>query len=161
MEKSPKNIDSQLNSLKLLFGSSSLQEDSDSEDDAPSFLNQMSLYQSNEINNKINKMRDVCEKQQKLHNTLNTKETDDKIKKITTFYEKNKDNIEEQLNVLNKLNKDIIEITDKNEKLQQDDEQINQLLNSKEYKDLEKKIKLIRGNIEGIEKCLEKKNVNY
>ena len=151
MEKSPKNIDSQLNSLKLLFGSSSLQEDSDSEDDAPSFLNQMSLYQSNEINNKINKMRDVCEKQQKLHNTLNTKETDDKIKKITKFYEKNKDNIEEQLNVLNKLNKDIIEITDKNEKLQQDDEQINQLLNSKEYKDLEKKIKLIRGNI-GIKK---------
>ena len=113
------------------------------------FLSQMKKYNSNEVSELINSYENEARRQLKISEELNDS-LDDKISRCKDFYEKNKDTVPEQLNKLNELQDDLKKLVSENEEKKERDEELKNLVMSKDYQKLAKELRSIGSKISDI-----------
>ena len=113
------------------------------------FLSQMKKYHSNEVSELINSYENEAKRQLKISEELNDS-LDDKISRCKEFYEKNKDTVPEQLKKLNELQDDLKNLVSENEEKKERDEELKNLVMSKDYQKLAKELRSIGSKISDI-----------
>ena len=113
------------------------------------FLSQMKKYHSNEVSELINSYENEARRQLKISEELNDS-LDDKISRCKEFYEKNKDTVPEQLSKLNELQDDLKKLVSENEEKKERDEELKNLVMSKDYQKLAKELRSIGSKISDI-----------
>ena len=113
------------------------------------FLSQMKKYHSNEVSELINSYENEARRQLKISEELNDS-LDDKITRCKEFYEKNKDTVPEQLSKLNELQDDLKKLVSENEEKKERDEELKNLVMSKDYQKLAKELRSIGSKISDI-----------
>ena len=113
------------------------------------FLSQMKKYNSNEVSELINSYENEARRQLKISEELNDS-LDDKISRCKEFYEKNKDTAPEQLKKLNELQDDLKKLVSENEEKKERDEELKNLVMSKDYQKLAKELRSIGSKISDI-----------
>ena len=121
----------------------------DKDPEQADFLSQMKKYQPQEVSELINSYENEARRQLKISEELNDS-LEDKISRCKDFYEKNKDSVPEQLNKLSELQEDLKKLVAENEEKRERDEELKNLVMSKDYQKLAKDLRSIGSKISDI-----------
>lgn len=103
-------------------------------------LDQISNYNFNKIENQIFKYKTILNNQHSLNRSLQSKNTTELKEDLINFLKIKKPLIDNQLKKLLSLKNEIISISLINKNLEEQDEELKEFQNSKEMKDLSKKL---------------------
>ena len=109
-------------------------------------ITQLSNYNHNDTANRIKEFEKILVNQQNLQKILLNKNSKQDKQKIDTFIQDNSNLIDQQFHKLIQLNRDLKNITESNHELMKHSEDYNNLINSKNYKDIANKIRDINKN---------------
>ena len=123
---------------------------------------QMNLYDQQKINNSIVELNDIYESQVKRLEDLKEDDHSTCIENCDNFLKNNKDNIEGQLDTIIKLEKNIKSVVEECDKLEEQEDKLNEMLMEPKYIELAEKIKLMRSTVDNLNFFLVKKKIsNY
>ena len=119
----------------------------------------MALYKPGSINQSISRYNNILQKQSALNKSLKSKNSEEKLNKVSKFYNKNKDSISAQLDAIVSLNLQIQKVISENMKMQEEDSELSNLLRSREYRNLDNKMRKTLESIDNFRIFLKKKKI--
>ena len=123
---------------------------------------QMNLYDNEKINNSVLELNEIYESQVKRLENLKENDPKECIDKCNNFLEENKDTIEKQLDSVINLEKNIKNVVEECEEIEDQEEELNKMLKDPEYVSLAEKIKKMRSTVDNLNFFLIKKKIsNY
>ena len=123
---------------------------------------QMNLYDNEKINNNISELEEIYDSQVERLNTLKEEDPVSCMKKCNDFLEENDEIINEQLDTIINLEKNIKNVINQCEVIEKQEEKLNDMVKEPKYVDLAEKIKKIRGTVDNLNLFLVKKKItNY
>lgn len=123
---------------------------------------QMNLYDNEKMNNTLLELSDVYESQVKRLNNLKEDEPSKCIENCNSFLENNENMVESQLENIIHLEKNIKNVVEECEKIEDEEDKLNEMLNEPKYIELAEKIKLMRSTVDNLNFFLVKKKIsNY
>ena len=151
-------INSQLNQLKNKYSTSV----SNSIKNKANLLTQMNLYDENKVENSILQLNELHDSQLNRLNNLKNEDPSECIEKCNNFLTTHNDVIEKQLNNIIDLEKDIKNIVNECDIIEQQEETLNKMLQEPKYVDLAEKIKKMRSTVDNLNHFLVRKKIsNY
>ena len=151
-------INSQLNQLKNKYSTSV----SNSIKNEANLLTQMNLYDENKVENSILQLNELHDSQLNRLNNLKNEDPSECIEKCNNFLTTHNDVIEKQLNNIIDLEKDIKNIVNECDIIEQQEETLNKMLQEPKYVDLAEKIKKMRSTVDNLNHFLVRKKIsNY
>lgn len=123
---------------------------------------QMNLYDNEKMNNTLLELNDVYESQVKRLTNLKEEDPSKCIENCNSFLENNENIVESQLENIIHLEKNIKNVVEECEKIEDEEEKLNEMLNEPKYIELAEKIKLMRSTVDNLNFFLVKKKIsNY
>mgnify|MGYP001295337858 CR=1 FL=1 len=123
---------------------------------------QMNLYDNEKMNNTLLELNDVYESQVKRLTNLKEEDPSKCIENCSIFLENNENIVESQLENIISLEKNIKNVVEECEKIEDEEEKLNEILNEPKYIELAEKIKLMRSTVDNLNFFLVKKKIsNY
>jgi hypothetical protein len=158
MSKSNANINSQLNQLKNKYSTSS----SIPVNNEANLLTQMNLYDDNKVENSILQLNELHDSQLNRLNNLKNEDPSQCIEKCNNFLITHSDIIDKQLDNIVELEKNIKNIVNECETIEQQEETLDKMLKEPKYVDLAEKIKKMRSTVDNLNHFLVRKKIsNY
>ena len=158
MSKSNANINSQLNQLKNKYSTSS----SIPVKNEANLLTQMNLYDDNKVENSILQLNELHDSQLNRLNNLKNEDPSQCIEKCNNFLITHSDIIDKQLDNIIELEKNIKNIVNECETIEQQEETLDKMLKEPKYVDLAEKIKKMRSTVDNLNHFLVRKKIsNY
>jgi hypothetical protein len=158
MSNSNANINSQLNQLKNKYSTSS----SIPVKTEANLLTQMNLYDDNKVENSILQLKELHDSQLNRLNNLKNEDPSQCIEKCNNFLITHSDIIDKQLDNIVELEKNIKNIVNECETIEQQEETLDKMLKEPKYVDLAEKIKKMRSTVDNLNHFLVRKKIsNY
>ena len=123
---------------------------------------QMNLYDNEKINNTILELNDVYESQVKRLQNLKEEDPTKCMESCNKFLDENQESIDEQLDTIINLEKNIKNIVNECDNIEDEEDKLNEMLAEPKYVDLAEKIKKMRSTVDNLNFFLVKKKIsNY
>ena len=122
-------------------------------------MSQLPSYNIKDTDYFINNLENELDQQKTLQMILENKDFDKQLKNINTFIDNNSDKIDKQLENLKDLSGNIQNIVLENEKLQEEKNDLKEILNSQQYKNIANKMREIKMEKEKIRSFLREKGI--
>ena len=113
------------------------------------FMTQMNLY-NKKINHNILELEEIYQSQVKKLKNLEKEDPAKCIENCNKFLEQNEKIIDQQLESIIDLDKKIRKVVNDCDKIEEETEELNELMNSSKFKDMAKKIKQVRSKIDDL-----------
>ena len=153
-------INSQLNQLKNKYSTSV--SNSNSIKNKANLLTQMNLYDENKVENSILQLNELHDSQLNRLNNLKNEDPSQCIEKCNNFLITHSDIIDKQLDNIVELEKNIKNIVNECETIEQQEETLDKMLKEPKYVDLAEKIKKMRSTVDNLNHFLVRKKIsNY
>lgn len=122
-------------------------------------VNQLPAYNIEDTDYFIKNLETECEQQKTLNLILKKKETAKEIDDIKKFIDNNNSNIDKQLEKLINISDELKTVILENKQLQEANNELKNLTNSKKYNDVANKLKSIKKTKEDIKNFLGKNGI--
>jgi len=126
----------------------------------PNILDQLTSYNSADLDSYLSQLNIVLSDQSQLNSALKDKNHDDNITYVQNFISRNKNQIEYQLEEIQKLTQNIHDICLKNKELQNEKQEYKDLIESVECIDVAKQLSEIKKLKENMKAFLLKKGIH-
>ena len=158
MSNSNANINSQLNQLKNKYSTSP----SPPVKNEANLLTQMNLYNDNKVENSLLQLNELHDSQLNRLNNLKNEDPSQCIEKCNNFLITHSDIIDKQLDNIIELEKNIKNIVNECETIEQQEETLDKMLKEPKYVNLAEKIKKMRSTVDNLNHFLVRKKIsNY
>lgn len=161
MSKSNSSINDKMKEMQNKYSSPSTITKTQTKKDA-NLMVQMNLYDNEKINNNISELEEIYDSQVERLNTLKEEDPVTCMEKCNNFLEDNNEIIHKQLDTVVNLEKNIKNIVEECDTIEDQEEKLNEMVKEPKYVDLAEKIKMMRGTIDNLNLFLIKKKItNY
>lgn len=161
MSKSNSSINDKMKEMQNKYSSPSTTTKTQTKKDA-NLMVQMNLYDNEKINNNISELEEIYDSQVERLNTLKEEDPVTCMEKCNNFLEDNNEIIHKQLDTVVNLEKNIKNIVEECDTIEDQEEKLNEMVKEPKYVDLAEKIKKMRGTIDNLNLFLIKKKItNY
>ena len=157
MSKSNDNISDKMKDLQNKYKSNNIITRKDA-----NLMVQMNLYDGEKVNNNILELEEVYDSQlQRLHN-LKEEDPAACIEKCNNFLEDNNEVIHKQLDTIVDLEKNIKNVVEECDEIEQQEDKLNSMIKEPKYVELADKIKRMRSSVDNLNLFLVRKKIsNY
>tara|TARA_B100001093_G_C26666881_1_gene944428 strand:- start:103 stop:600 length:498 start_codon:yes stop_codon:yes gene_type:complete len=156
MSKKKYNIDDKIEDFKNKYsqsGSFDVKKEVD-------FMTQMNLYNNKKINHNILELEEIYQSQVKKLKNLEKEDPAKCIENCNNFLEQNEKIIDQQLESIIELDTKIRKVINECDKIEEETEELNELMDSSKFKEMAKKIKQVRSKIDDLNFFLVRKNIS-
>ena len=165
MSKSSSFNNDKMNEMKNKYSSSNISSTSNNNLNTKKEANlmvQMNLYNNDKINNEITSLEEIYESQVERLNILKEEDPIACIEKCNNFLENNDMPISNQLETIVELDSNIKKVVEECDKIEEQEEKLNEMIKEPKYIELAEKIKKMRSTVESLNFFLVKKKIsNY
>ena len=124
------------------------------------FMTQMNLYNKKKINHNILELEEIYQSQVKKLENLKKEDPSKCIENCNNFLEQNEKIIDQQLENIIELDKKIRNVVNECDKIEEESEELNNLIETTKFKNMARKIKQVRSKIDDLNFFLVRKNIS-
>lgn len=123
---------------------------------------QMNLYDNEKMNNNIIELNEIYDSQLKRLQNLKDEDPAKCIENCNNFLDNNKDTVDKQLETIVELEKNIKNVVEECDNIEDEEDKLNEMLNEPKYIELAEKIKKMRSTVDNLNFFLVRKKIsNY